>query len=42
ICSGGKYVIVQDLEISPFSQKLMDQTEAELSEERDAVANLLP
>jgi len=42
ICSGGKYVIVQDLEISPFSQKLMDQTEEELSEERDAVANLLP
>ncbi|MDA9902360.1 malate dehydrogenase [Gammaproteobacteria bacterium] len=42
ICSGGKYVIVQDLEISPFSQKLMNQTEAELSEERDAVANLLP
>ena len=42
ICSGGKYVIVQDLEISPFSQNLMDQTEAELSEERDAVANLLP
>ncbi|MDG1950973.1 MAG: malate dehydrogenase [Gammaproteobacteria bacterium] len=42
ICSGGKYVIVQDLEINSFSQKLMDQTEAELSEERDAVANLLP
>lgn len=41
-CAGGKYVIVQDLEISPFSRKLMDQTEAELSEERDAVADLLP
>jgi malate dehydrogenase len=42
ICAEGKYAIVQDLEISSFSRKLMDQTEVELIEERDAVADLLP
>jgi len=42
ICAEGKYAIVQDLEISSFSRKLMDQTEVELIEERDAVVDLLP
>lgn len=41
-CANGEYSIVQDLEISAFSQDLMDKSEIELSEERDAVASLLP
>ena len=41
-CANGEYSIVQDLEINAFSQDLMDKSEIELSEERDAVANLLP
>ena len=41
-CANGKYSIVQDLEINAFSQDLMDKSEIELSEERDAVASLLP
>ena len=42
ICEGGNYTIVQDLPISDFSQALMDKSEQELSEERDAVKALLP
>jgi len=42
ICEGGNYSIVQGLEISEVSQTLMDKSEAELKEERDAVASLLP
>ena len=42
ICEGGNYEIVQGLQISEVSQTLMDKSEAELKEERDAVANLLP
>jgi malate dehydrogenase len=41
-CANGQYSIVQDLEINAFSQDLMDKSEIELSEERDAVASLLP
>lgn len=41
-CADGKYSIVQGLEISDFSRDLMDKSAAELSEERDAVAALLP
>lgn len=41
-CENGQYTIVQGLEVNAFSQDLMDKTEAELSEERDAVASLLP
>ena len=33
-CSGGKYEIVQDLEIDEFSRARMDATDAELREER--------
>ena len=41
-CADGKYSIVQGLEVSDFSRDLMDKSAAELSEERDAVAALLP
>lgn len=41
-CSGGEYSIVQDLAISDFSRERMDATATELSEERDAVSDLLP
>lgn len=42
VCEGGEYKIVQGLEISEVSQSLMDKSEAELIEERDGVASLLP
>jgi malate dehydrogenase len=41
-CDNGQYSIVQGLDINEFSQGLMDKTEQELKEERDAVAQLLP
>ena len=41
-CDGGDYSIVQGLSINEFSQGLMDKTEQELKDERDAVASLLP
>ncbi len=41
-CEAGSYSIVQGLEISDLSQSLMDKSEAELREERDGVASLLP
>ena len=40
-CSGGSYEIVQGLDVSEFSQKRMDATEAELREERAAIEHLL-
>ena len=40
-CSGGKYEIVQDLEIDEFSRARMDATDAELREERAAIESLL-
>ena len=40
-CSGGRYRIVQGIEVSPFSRARMDATHKELLEERDAVASLL-
>ena len=39
--SGGRYEIVQDLDISEFSRQRMDATEAELREERAAIESLL-
>jgi len=39
-CSGGKYSIVQGLDVSPFSRSRIDATVAELQEERDAVRTL--
>lgn len=42
VCEGGNYSIVQGLEISKVSQTLMDKSEAELKDERDGVASLLP
>ena len=41
-CNGGDWEIVQGIEISEFSQGKMEATEQELTEERDAVAHLLP
>ncbi|MCI5106047.1 MAG: malate dehydrogenase [Pseudomonadales bacterium] len=41
-CENGQYSIVQGLDINDFSRDLMDKTATELSEERDAVADLLP
>lgn len=40
-CSGGRYEIVQDLEIDEFSRARMDATDAELREERAAIESLL-
>ncbi len=40
-CSGGKYEIVQELEIDEFSRTRMDATDAELREERAAIESLL-
>ena len=39
-CSGGEYSIVQDLDIDDFSREKIDASAAELSEERQAVADL--
>lgn len=39
-CSGGKYEIVQGLDINDFSRQRMDATAAELQSERDAVVGL--
>jgi len=41
-CDNGQYKIVQGLAINEFSRGLMQATEKELREERDAVADLLP
>ena len=41
-CEGGDYTIVQGLNINEFSRERMDATEAELREEREGVASLLP
>lgn len=41
VCENGDYRIVQDLEIDEFSRGRMDATDAELREERAAVADLL-
>ena len=40
-CSGGRYEIVQDLAINDFSRARMVATDAELREERAAIADLL-
>ena len=39
-CSGGKWSIVQGLEIDEFSRGRIDASTGELAEERDAVAGL--
>ena len=41
-CAGGDWQVIDGLEISDFSREKMTATEAELREERDAVAHLLP
>ncbi len=40
-CAGGKYEIVQDLDVSDFSRERMQATEKELREERAAIESLL-
>jgi malate dehydrogenase len=40
VCKGGKYEIVQGLDIDPYSRTKIDASVAELAEERDAVAQL--
>ena len=42
VCRDGDWEIVQGLAINDFSRSKMKATEAELTEERDAVAHLLP
>jgi malate dehydrogenase len=41
-CAGGDWAIVQGLAINDFSRGKMNETETELTEERDAVRDLLP
>jgi malate dehydrogenase len=41
-CEDGQWNIVQGLEVSDFSRSKMTETESELTEERDAVKDLLP
>ena len=41
-CSGGDWQVVEGLDVGDFSRGKMDATAAELIEERDAVAHLLP
>jgi len=41
-CAGGDWQIVQGRDVNDFSRDKMNATEAELIEERDAVAHLLP
>ncbi|MDP6190496.1 MAG: malate dehydrogenase, partial [Gammaproteobacteria bacterium] len=40
-CENGDYSIVQGLEVDAASQAYMDKTQAELEEERDAIAHLV-
>jgi malate dehydrogenase len=42
LCTGGRYSIVPDLEISPSSREKMEITYRELVDERDSVKHLLP
>ncbi|MGV6808051.1 MAG: malate dehydrogenase [bacterium] len=42
VCKNGDWEIVQDLDVNEFSRGKMTATEQELTEERDAVAHLLP
>lgn len=41
-CANGSWEIVKDLEIKSFQRKKMKETELELMEERDVIAELLP
>ncbi|MCA0901044.1 malate dehydrogenase [Microbulbifer agarilyticus] len=42
VCKNGDWEIVQGVDINDFSREKMTATEQELTEERDAVAHLLP
>ncbi len=39
-CAGGKYTVVQDLQINDFSRSRMDASDKELREERESVEHL--
>jgi malate dehydrogenase len=41
VCRGGRYEVVQGLDVDDFSREKMDATRRELEEERDAVKDLL-
>ncbi len=41
-CGNGQYTVVEGLQINDFSRDLMQKTEQELAEEKQAVAHLLP
>jgi malate dehydrogenase len=41
VCEGGDWKVIDGLEISDFSRKMMSATEAELVGERDAISHLL-
>ncbi|MCP5346662.1 MAG: malate dehydrogenase [Gammaproteobacteria bacterium] len=41
-CENGQYQVVEGLEINEFSRDLMQKTEQELAEEKQAVSHLLP
>lgn len=41
VCEGGDWKVIDGLEISEFSRKMMSATEAELVGERDAISHLL-
>ncbi|MGF1467035.1 MAG: malate dehydrogenase [Sandaracinaceae bacterium] len=41
-CQGGRYTVVEGLEIDAFSRTRMDATAKELADEAEAVADLLP
>ena len=41
-CDDGAWTIVQGQDVGEFSRARMDATASELTEERDAVADLLP
>ena len=42
VCRNGDWEIVQGLDVNDFSREKMRASEAELAQERDAVAHLLP
>lgn len=42
VCAEGKYAIVENLPIDPFSAERLEKTHQELKSERDAIAKLLP
>jgi malate dehydrogenase len=42
VTNGGKFAVVENLPIDPFSAERLEKTHQELKQERDGVAKLLP